>query len=203
MLIFREMFGLLRRDAPYVYVSDGGHNDNLGLVELFRRGCGEIWCIDSSGDPPGVPRTLSDALLAATAELGLQCDIDLNQLALDEQASAKKATKVKSVFVSGTYKLPRRDSRGSIDGTLHVVKLGVDASTPSMLQLFQNRRPSFPYDPTRNQVYNADLFDAYRALGYASTNDAIQSRRTERHQPAEHWRNDVSRRTTTIRTPLR
>ena len=34
----------------FVYVTDGGHWENLGLVELLRRGCGQILCFDAAGD---------------------------------------------------------------------------------------------------------------------------------------------------------
>ena len=38
--------GLELRERPYLYVTDGGHYENLGLVELLRRGCTEIFCFD-------------------------------------------------------------------------------------------------------------------------------------------------------------
>lgn len=34
----RELVGWFDRTAPYVYLTDGGHWENLGLVELLRRG---------------------------------------------------------------------------------------------------------------------------------------------------------------------
>jgi hypothetical protein len=41
-----ELFGLHQPDAPRLYVSDGGHFDNLGLLALLRARCNEIWCVD-------------------------------------------------------------------------------------------------------------------------------------------------------------
>ena len=46
----RRRFGLHRLRDPWVYVTDGGHYENLGLVELLRRGCDEIYCFDAAGD---------------------------------------------------------------------------------------------------------------------------------------------------------
>ena len=37
--LFNEMIGRNRIGAKYLYVTDGGHYENLGLVELLRRGC--------------------------------------------------------------------------------------------------------------------------------------------------------------------
>src|SRR5262249_10254083 len=45
-----EMFGF---DGPRVYISDGGHYDNLGLLTLLRARCSEIWCVDAEPDTSG------------------------------------------------------------------------------------------------------------------------------------------------------
>src|SRR6266545_2960246 len=48
--LFNEMLGKHPRDGLFLYVTDGGHWENLGLVELLRRGCTEIYCFDAAGD---------------------------------------------------------------------------------------------------------------------------------------------------------
>ena len=45
----RERLANYRPDAPYLYVSDGGHWENLGIVEALRRGCTELIVISASG----------------------------------------------------------------------------------------------------------------------------------------------------------
>jgi hypothetical protein len=45
-----ELFGLHRADSPRVYVSDGGHYDNLGLIALLHARCKVIWCVDAQAD---------------------------------------------------------------------------------------------------------------------------------------------------------
>ncbi|MBM3569572.1 MAG: hypothetical protein FJX46_12570 [Alphaproteobacteria bacterium] len=42
---------LLDRKGYRIYVSDGGHADNLGVFSLVRRGCGEIIAVDAEHDP--------------------------------------------------------------------------------------------------------------------------------------------------------
>lgn len=46
----REFIGFFDRTARFVYLTDGGHWENLGLVELLRRGCRDIWMISAAGD---------------------------------------------------------------------------------------------------------------------------------------------------------
>lgn len=57
----KEIFGIYDAHDDYMFVSDGGHWDNLGLVELLRRRCQVIVCIDASGDKPGTYTTLDEA----------------------------------------------------------------------------------------------------------------------------------------------
>src|SRR5262249_61957384 len=47
----KEALGLLREDSETVYLTDGGHIENLGLYELLRRRCKLIIAIDCEGDP--------------------------------------------------------------------------------------------------------------------------------------------------------
>lgn len=57
----KEIFGIYDAHDDYMFVSDGGHWDNLGLVELLRRRCQVIVCIGASGDKPGTYTTLDEA----------------------------------------------------------------------------------------------------------------------------------------------
>jgi hypothetical protein len=81
----QELFGLHPSGGTKLYVSDGGHYDNLGLVELLRRRCSVVWVVDASGDRPGTARALSEAILLAGAEVGANVDLDLDRFALDKE----------------------------------------------------------------------------------------------------------------------
>lgn len=48
--LIKEVLGIHDRDDRFIYVTDGGQFDNLGLIELLSRRCRLIICIDSSGD---------------------------------------------------------------------------------------------------------------------------------------------------------
>ena len=76
----REVLGRHRADARYLYVSDGGHWENLGLVELFRRGCTEVYCLSAAGDGTASFGTLGEAIALAREELGVEVSIELEEL---------------------------------------------------------------------------------------------------------------------------
>jgi hypothetical protein len=54
---------------------NGGHYENLGLVELLRRRCRVIYCVDASGDT-SLAQTLAQAASLAYEELGVQITIE-------------------------------------------------------------------------------------------------------------------------------
>jgi hypothetical protein len=74
--LLKEVFGVYDPDDPYVYVTDGGHWENLGLVELVRRRTRWIFCLDASGDRADSFTTLEEAVVMARMECGAEIDID-------------------------------------------------------------------------------------------------------------------------------
>ena len=167
----REMVGLNNLDAPFLYVTDGGHYDNLGLVELLRRKCKTIWCIDASGDQVNTFDTLGGAL--QTAEGELQISVEIHPEADMAPTAAKPASGpwyVKAPYCRGTITYPD----GQV-GTLVVVKAGVPTNAPWSVTSFADQNPKFPCDPTLDQLYDADRFDAYRELGEFCVDEAIKT----------------------------
>ena len=53
---------------------------NLGLVELLRRGCTDIWLISAAGDGADSFETLAQAFALAREELGVEFQIELEPL---------------------------------------------------------------------------------------------------------------------------
>ncbi len=165
----REMLGRNSLDDAFLYVTDGGHYENLGLVELLRRKCKTIWCIDASGDQPNTFETLGGALQTAQGELQISVDIDPNtSMAPPGQKPASGPWFVKAPFCKGTIHYPDGET-----GTIAVVKAGVPANAPWSVLAFANENPDFPCDPTLDQLYDADRFDAYRELGEFCVEQAV------------------------------
>ena len=65
------MFGLTTDDRPYVYLSDGGHFENLGLYEMVRRRCRFIVVSDAGCDPDFVFEDLGNAVRKIAIDLGI------------------------------------------------------------------------------------------------------------------------------------
>ena len=167
----REMLGRNHLDAPFLYITDGGHYENLGLVELLRRKCETIWCIDASGDRVDTFNTLGCALQLAQSELQVSIEIHPVRDMVPEAPRSDGSTPqyVKYPFCRGTIRYP--DGK---EGTLIFVKASVPRNAPWSITSFAQQNPKFPCDPTIDQLYDAERFDAYRELGRFSVDEAAK-----------------------------
>jgi hypothetical protein len=171
--LFREMFGIDDPQSMFLYVTDGGHYENMGLVELIRRKCKYIFCVDASGDHQDTFSTLAGALSLARSELGVEVKIDPTVMAPNPVISAARAKRglppvVQQTYCRGWIKYPDGEL-----GRLIVIKAGVPADAPYDLAQYYDGHRSFPCDSTLDQLYDADRFDAYRTLGYLCADQAL------------------------------
>ena len=152
--LIKEALGINGVDDRFVYVSDGGHWENLGVVELLRRGCTTIICLDASGDPPGQFHTFAGAVELARAELGVEVELDTSDLVPDETGYAKSNCAV------GIIRYPN-----GTEGKLYLLKTIIARGAPLDVLSFRERDGRFPYHPTSDQLFDDRQFESYRALG--------------------------------------
>jgi hypothetical protein len=156
-----------------VYVTDGGHYENLGLVEVLRRRADEIVCFDAAGDTTDTFGTLADAMRLARAELGVEIDIDPSAMRArkeDEQSDPDliKGQSTLGVEVATIYYPPAivdGKEEPAKTGWLVFAKLCVPDRAPFDVRDLARTLPNFPTHPTLDQLYTDQKFEAYRALG--------------------------------------
>ena len=158
--LFRELLGRNRLDAKFVYVSDGGHYENLGLVELLRRGCTRIYCFDASGGEGF--KALGDAIALARSELRVEIEINPSDLIPDEERHLAKADCVRGTF---TYE-------DGTPGMLIYARTVMTESVPFDVTAYHEADPKFPRHSTADQLYTDQKFEAYRALGVCAGHHA-------------------------------
>jgi Patatin-like phospholipase len=152
--VLKEGLGLADTGGRYIYVSDGGHWENLGLTELLRRRCSHIVVVDASGDP-GLG-DIGRAIAVSRAELGVEVTLDPRPTS---QGDGKLAC---SPVAVGSFTYPDGEK-----GDIYYARSVLWEGAPSDLHLFAAQAPLFPNHPTSNQFLTGELFDAYRALGWA------------------------------------
>lgn len=158
-----ELLGRNRINARYLYVTDGGHYENLGLVELLRRGCTRIYCFDASGVGEGRAEfeALGDAIALARSELGVEIDFkadDPGDLKPDPDTHLAKKD-----VVTGTIRYTREEK--VIKGTLIYVRNAMTEEATWDAHAHQLEDPRFPHNSTVDQLYTDKKFESYRVLG--------------------------------------
>jgi hypothetical protein len=159
--LLKELVGLHDASDLYVYIADGGHWENTGLVELVRGGIDtEIVSFDASGVPLDALTSLAEAVGLAPLECGVTIDIELDQLRerLDEPAGHRYARR------SVTLGLVRAVDGSSV-GLLWYAKPVLTQDSPLTALALAERLPDFPATSTLDQFFDTERFEGYRALG--------------------------------------
>ncbi|KUH35524.1 hypothetical protein ATE80_28745 [Streptomyces kanasensis] len=181
----QELVNRYSDTSPLLLCTDGGHFDNLGLVELLRLRCRTVYVIDASGDDPPLATTLAQAVTLAYEELGVRItfdgpdDLDPLDLVPGSGTPLGPATPMKALnarfskrcAVRGTitYPEPIPFSDGKPDddkGTIIFVKANLTSAMPYELLSYAVEEEAFPRVSTMDQWFDHTQFDAYRALGH-------------------------------------
>ncbi|MER2265854.1 patatin-like phospholipase domain-containing protein [Methylobacterium oxalidis] len=155
--LLSELTGRSSDDGPFVYLSDGGHFDNLGLYEMLRRRCGLIVAVDAGQDQGYAYEDLSRAIQYAGIDLGVAVEFP-RPIKVDE-----KRLRCEGAFARITY--PARDGRSEAEGRLLYLKPYLSDGLPVEVAACAARRKTFPHDPTLNQFFTESDFENYRRLG--------------------------------------
>jgi hypothetical protein len=181
----REILGVHRSTARMLLCTDGGHYDNLGLVELLRRKCAYIYCFDASGASPPLAGTLAEAITLAREELGVE--ILLNEpytlvagggTAIDPQgplATLNGRLSATSV-ITATIQYPKGEQGQPADGLLIFAQVNLTPDIPYEILDFTRPDPGFPNDGTADQWFDASRFDAYQRLGLYLGSEVAKTR---------------------------
>jgi hypothetical protein len=173
----REIFGIHPASSRLLLCTDGGHYENLGLVELLRRRCELIYCIDASGSPPPFDDSLAAAMTLAREELGVEITLhDALGLVPGSGAPVAPAGAFTSLnqrlsrtcVVTGTITYPELTMPGGTrkTGILIFAQAVLTPDMPYDVLSFTQDDVSFPRDSTGDQWFNSAQFDAYQRLGY-------------------------------------
>ena len=160
----KEAFGLHRATDPWVYVTDGGHYENLGLLSLLRRKerCLAIYCFDASGDAIDTFGTIAEAMRLAREELGIEIDFDPTHLRANDKGISALGVWAGTV----TYPVEAGHENEPHVGWIVFAKLEVPRNAPFDVVDLARTLPKFPNNPTTDQLYTDQKFEAYRALGH-------------------------------------
>jgi hypothetical protein len=158
-----EALGMTDSKRAYVYLTDGGHFENLGLYELVQRRCRLIVVSDAGHDPDFEFEDLGNAIRKIRIDLGIEIvmhEFDMHPRASVDEHGVEKIAPGR-YFATGTIRYPE----GKNEGTLIYIKPGIYGNEPRDVQNYAATHPDFPHESTADQWFDETQFESYRQLG--------------------------------------
>jgi hypothetical protein len=163
LYVLREAVGALSLKKRFIYLTDGGHWENLGMVELLRRRCTHLLCFDASADQVMGGQDIGRAMALARSELGVDVRLDPRPtMSVDDSGSDDSAVLGSVVYPDGQ------------EGRLIYAKATLPRNATWDLHAFKSREGKFPNHSTSQQFFTDEQFEAYRSLGHAAGRRAVE-----------------------------
>jgi predicted acylesterase/phospholipase RssA len=168
-----ELFGLLSENFKSVYLTDGGHIENLGIYELLRRRCQVIIAVDAEADPEMAFGSFNTLERYALIDMGVRIDLPWQPIAkmsvttggdLDKDGGAPKNPGPHCAIGEISYPDDRK-------GVLIYIKASLTGDENDTVIDYKKRYSDFPHETTLDQMFTEEQFEAYRALGFHAANN--------------------------------
>ena len=165
--MLRKIFALHPYELPMLFVTDGANYEDLGLVELLRHRCTQIFCFDAGTDG----QTFAAAIALAYDELGVVVPVDHPEVVDPASAGETDAREdlqgriARKPVLTGTVTYPALPDAPETTGVLVIGRTTLDPETPWEILRYAAAHPLFPHDATGDQWFDDGKFNAYTGLG--------------------------------------
>ncbi|HEV2549505.1 MAG TPA: hypothetical protein VGU20_19470 [Stellaceae bacterium] len=176
LYLLLEMLNMLDEKSRNIYLSDGGHIENLGVYELLKRGCQLIIAVDAECDPALAFPSLVKMERYARIDLGVRIDLPWEEITAASRRYDRE-------LADGTLSCPWNNGphcafghilyHDGSEGVLFYVKSAVTGDETDYVLDYKRRYPAFPHETTGDQFFSEEQFEAYRALGFHAVDRAL------------------------------
>jgi hypothetical protein len=160
--ILGEAFGNTNDQNNFVYLSDGGHFDNLGLYEMVLRRCHCIVVSDAGADPDFGFEDLGNAIRKIRIDLGI--DIKVEKLQLFPRSEKNPVDP--RYFAVGEICYGDVDPGAQPGKLLYLKPAFYGKLEPKDVYNYATTYKAFPHQSTADQFFSESQFESYRQLGY-------------------------------------
>ncbi len=177
--LLRELRGRTDRTGEYVYLSDGGHFENLGLYEAVRRRARFIIVSDAGADPAFSFEDLGNAIRKIRIDFGIPITFPsgLPIYSRREAAAADFTVEQGRHYALATIHYSEVDRRPDgtphQDGLLLYLKPAVYGQEPVDVRNYATKHRDFPHETTADQWFSEPQLESYRALGLYAIEQAL------------------------------
>ena len=168
--LFVEALGLTNEKRGYVYLSDGGHFENLAVYEMLLRRCRRLVVVDAEEDGDYAFEGLGGAVRKARIDMGIPIEFR----GLDRISKALPPAERRS-FAIGRIDYKSRDGAGAEYGYILYLKPLLTIGEPTDVQNYATVHGNFPQESTSDQFFSESQFESYRALGIHVANTFIST----------------------------
>ncbi len=176
--LMRELFGLTNYHSNFVYLSDGGHFENLGVYELVRRRCRYIVACDADQDGSLGFGDLGNLIRKVRTDMGIDIEIDVDSIRRQESTGLSKwHCAIGSIRYDAL-------GEGATPGTLVYIKSSLTGDEESDVLSYRGEEPAFPHQSTADQWFDESQFESYRKLGYHAGRKTFEV--VDEHQPMQN-----------------
>jgi hypothetical protein len=172
IVLFAEMFGWITEKWSRIYLTDGGHIENLGVYSLMKRRCKVIIAIDAEADPTMsfgaflILERYAPIDLGATVELPWRAIRDCT-LAVDKAFDKADEDGFAIPPIPGPHCAAGEIQYGRNEtGILLYVKASLTGDEDDYILDYKRRYRAFPHETTGDQFFGEEQLEAYRALGF-------------------------------------
>jgi hypothetical protein len=158
--------------SKFLELSDGGNFDNLGLYELVRRRLKIILVLDGEEDKASAMPALVSVVQRIRDDFGVVIDLDRrvdDLMALPAAGFPADVAFSKSAYFTAKINYPGTEAAGIL---VHV-KARMIPELGFIVRGFRAKNSNFPNEPTLNQFFEPEQFEAYRALGFVTMTSVL------------------------------
>lgn len=163
--LFNEAVGNTNDESKYVFLSDGGHFENLGLYEMVRRRCRLIIVSDVAADPEYAFGELANAVRKIRIDLGIPIEFTTFSIGPEAGKAAGKQGVVHCAIGEIRYKAAASPGHLLHNGWLVYIKPFVYPGSPIDVVNYSKEGKPFPQESTADQFFSETQFESYRELG--------------------------------------
>ena len=169
----------------FLFLSDGGHIENLGIYELLRRRCRLIIAVDAEADPDIDCRSLVQLERFARIDLDTRITIEWQPIRAQTRKVGEQVKEGSVDYANGNgphvavgvidYPAPRGAKVTAREkGVLIYIKASLSGDENDYILAYKTKYPRFPHESTADQLFSEEQLEAYRSLGEHMTRHFLE-----------------------------
>lgn len=153
--LLKELFATTDDSNHFLYLSDGGHFENLAIYELVRRRCRFIIAGDAEQDGCFVFESLGGLIRKCRIDFNVEIDIDVSRIARRDSAGLSQGH-----CAIGRIRYPE-----GFEGVLIYLKSSITGNEDEDVLQYARQNLAFPHESTGDQFFSESQFESYHKLG--------------------------------------